>query len=111
MATSVYEANNPAISNNTASRSNPTYLLTRLRAGEADLKADAVAHNSAQLHKKRGTTQGQAPQTDSCMTKPSGSSGHHGQLWSEGFPLAITHLRLRTLILPSSDAPQRAIDF
>ena len=59
MATSVYEANNPATSNNTASRSNPTYLLTQLRAGEADLKADAVAHNSAQLHKILGTTQGQ----------------------------------------------------
>ena len=60
---SVYEANNPATSNNTASRSNPTYLLKRRRAGEADLKADAIAHNSDQLHKIPGTTGGQAPQT------------------------------------------------
>ena len=75
----MYEANNPATSNNTASRSNPTYLLTRRRAGEADLKADAVAHNSAQMHKILGTSQGQVPQTDSNNKVLSGSSGHKPQ--------------------------------
>jgi len=38
-----------------------------------------VAHNSAHLHKKRGTTQGQAPQTYSCNKELSGSSGQKPQ--------------------------------
>ena len=34
-----------------------------------------VAHNSAHLHKKRGTAQGQAPQTYSCNKELSDRSG------------------------------------
>jgi hypothetical protein len=49
------------------------------------------AHITAQLHKKSGTTGGQAPLISCNQTLLSGSSGHQGQRWSAGLvPVAAT---------------------
>ncbi|QNI54257.1 hypothetical protein SynBIOSE41_01745 [Synechococcus sp. BIOS-E4-1] len=61
------------------------------------MRSLSVAHNSDQLHKNPGITQGSTPQIHCNEALKIGSSGHQGQLWSSDWMLLeATQLKFST---------------